>query len=83
MDLGLWKRPLASRLVIPVDSHVQQIARRIGLTTYRSPGWAMAFDTTRTLRELDPVDPVRYDFAIQRMGMLGCEDEIESLGRRR
>jgi hypothetical protein len=63
-----------------VDTHVEKIARKAGLTSYRNPSWAMAVDITSTLRRLDPEDPVRYDFALQRMGMLGREKDIRSLG---
>ena len=82
VDLGLWPRPDPSQLVIPLDAHVYAIARRTGLTRYRSPGWAMALDLTRRLRRLDPRDPVKYDFAFHRMGLWKREREILSLRRR-
>jgi hypothetical protein len=43
----------------------------------------MALDVTRRLRELDPADPVKYDFALHRMGLLRRTDEIASLVRAR
>jgi uncharacterized protein (TIGR02757 family) len=79
VDLGVWKRPDPSQLVLPLDAHTYAIARRIRLTRYRSPGWAMALDVTRRLRTLDPADPVKYDFAFHRMGLLKRRDEVRSL----
>jgi uncharacterized protein (TIGR02757 family) len=79
VDLGVWRRPDPSQLVLPLDAHTIAIARRVRLTRYRSPGWAMALDVTRRLRRLDPADPVKYDFAFHRMGLLKRKDEILSL----
>ena len=71
VDLGVWTRVRPSRLVIPLDTHVIRVGRCLGLTTHRTPGWAMATDITRSLRELDADDPVRYDFALCHIGMHG------------
>jgi len=79
VDLGVWKAVDAAQLVIPLDAHVLSIARRTGLTRYRSPGWPMAVDITRRLRRLDPQDPVKYDFALHRMGLWKKEAQIRSL----
>jgi uncharacterized protein (TIGR02757 family) len=83
VDLGLWRTVDPSALVIPLDAHVYAIARRVRLTRYKSPGWAMAADITRRLRRLDPEDPVKYDFAFHRMGLWKREGEIRSLVSRR
>jgi len=83
VDLGVWRRPDPSQLVLPIDAHTFAIARQIRLTRYRSPGWAMALDVTRRLRQLDPFDPVKYDFAFHRMGLLKRQDEVNSLISRR
>jgi len=79
VDLGVWTRLDPAHLVIPLDAHIYTIARRVGLTRYRSPGWPMALDITRRLRRLDPRDPVKYDFAFHRMGLWKREAEIQSL----
>jgi uncharacterized protein (TIGR02757 family) len=79
LDLGLWRSVDPCRLVIPLDAHVFAIARRVGLTRYRSPGWRMALDITERLRRLDPRDPVKYDFALYRMGLWKKDDEVRSL----
>ena len=72
LDLGVWTRVAPSKLVVPLDTHVIRVARCLGLTRYTSPGWAMARDITVALRRLDPVDPVRYDFALCHLGMMNA-----------
>ena len=79
VDLGVWRRPDPSQLVLPLDAHTIAIARRVRLTRYRSPGWRMALDVTRRLRALDPADPVKYDFALHRMGLFRRTGEVASL----
>jgi uncharacterized protein (TIGR02757 family) len=79
VDLGVWRAVDPAGLVIPLDAHIYAIARRVRLTRYRSPGWAMAVDITRRLRRLDPADPVKYDFAFHRMGLFKKKDEIRGL----
>jgi uncharacterized protein (TIGR02757 family) len=81
VDLGLWSAVKPSALVIPLDVHIYNVARRVRLTSYRSPGWAMARDLTARLRRFDPDDPVKYDFAFHRMGLFKKEEDIRSLRR--
>jgi len=69
VDLGLWRGVPASRLIVPLDVHVVRLGQCLGLTRYRSPGWRMAAEITRSLRQFDPADPVRYDFALCHVGM--------------
>jgi uncharacterized protein (TIGR02757 family) len=69
-DLGLWTFIDPSRLVMPLDTHVHRIATFLGLTDARTANWKAARDLTDRLAEFDPDDPVRYDFAICRLGIL-------------
>jgi uncharacterized protein (TIGR02757 family) len=71
IDCGVWTRVSPRQLVIPLDTHIARISSYIGLTEMRSPGWPMALDITRSLRRLDPGDPVRYDFALCHLGIAG------------
>jgi len=71
VDLAVWSGVAASRLVVPLDTHVIRLGQCLGLTRYRSPGWRMASDITARLREMDPQDPVRFDFSICHVGMMG------------
>lgn len=70
VDLGLWRLP-ASALVIPLDTHVHRIARLLGLTDRSDLSWRTAEEITARLRELDPDDPVKYDFALAHLGISG------------
>jgi len=69
VDLGAWSGVSRSQLVVPLDVHVIRLGQCLGLTRYRSPGWKMASEITASLREMDPSDPVRYDFALCHVGM--------------
>jgi uncharacterized protein (TIGR02757 family) len=72
VDLGVWTRVASSRLVVPLDTHIIRLGRCLRLTSYTSPGWKMAAEITASLRALDAGDPVRYDFAICHVGMMGA-----------
>jgi uncharacterized protein (TIGR02757 family) len=74
-DLGLWTTISPARLLIPVDTHVENMSRAIGLTRRRSRNWRMAEEITARLALLDPTDPVKYDFALCHTRMAGdCRD---------
>jgi hypothetical protein len=79
VDLGVWRGIDPATLVIPLDAHIITLGRRLKLTRYRSPGWAMALDITASLRRLDPRDPVKYDFALHRMGLWKREAQVRAL----
>jgi uncharacterized protein (TIGR02757 family) len=70
-DFGLWMEIPPSALLIPVDTHVENMARSIGLTRRRSRTWKMSEEITARLRALDPADPVKYDFALCHKRMSG------------
>ena len=70
-DLGLWSdRVDTARLLIPVDVHIHKLTRNLGLTKRNTANWAVADEITAALREFDPRDPVRFDFALCHMGMV-------------
>lgn len=72
VDLGAWRRVPRSKLIVPLDTHVIRLGRCLKLTRYLSPGWKMAADITASLRRIDPVDPVRFDFSICHVGMMNA-----------
>jgi uncharacterized protein (TIGR02757 family) len=82
VDLGVWTRVTPSRLVVPLDTHVIRLGQCLGLTRYTSPGWRMASDITSRLREIDPADPVRFDFSLCHVGMMGSCGFQEKRGSR-
>jgi uncharacterized protein (TIGR02757 family) len=70
IDLGLWRDVDPSILVIPVDVHIQKVARNLGLTRRKNVTFRTALEITERLRALDPKDPIKYDFSLCHMGML-------------
>lgn len=70
LDFGLWKGVDPASLVIPLDTHIARISQNIGLTKRTSTDWKMAEEVTEALKKLDPEDPIKYDFAICRLGIL-------------
>ena len=79
VDLGLWTGVSPARLIVPLDVHLQRVARALGWTRRRTAGWPMALEVTARLRRLTPEDPVRHDFALCRLGILG---HLRARGRR-
>jgi uncharacterized protein (TIGR02757 family) len=72
LDLGVWTKVSAAKLIVPLDTHVIRLGRCLRLTRRISPGWRMAIDVTESLRAMDAADPVRYDFAICHVGMMNA-----------
>jgi len=71
IDFGIWQGIPKNRLVIPLDTHIARIAKCLGLTGRASANWKMAVEITKSLRALDPDDPLRYDFALCHQGISG------------
>jgi uncharacterized protein (TIGR02757 family) len=69
-DLGLWTFVDPAKLVIPLDTHVHRIATFLGLSDRKSGDWKAARALTDNLARFDAADPVRYDFALCRLGIL-------------
>ena len=69
VDFGLWTRISASQLICPCDLHVERVARRLNLITRKQVDWLTALELTERLREFDPSDPVKYDFALFGLGI--------------
>lgn len=69
-DLGLWDFVDPAKLVMPLDTHVHRIATFLGLNDRKSADWKTARLLTDRLARLDPADPIRYDFALCRLGIL-------------
>lgn len=69
VDFGIWERPSAARLIVPLDVHIIRMGQCLGLTRYKSAGWRMAREITASLRQIDPLDPVRFDFALCHLSM--------------
>jgi len=74
-DFGLWREVPPSKLLMPIDTHVENMSRAIGLTRRKSRNRRMAMEITEQLRLLDSDDPVKYDFSLCHKRMSGeCRD---------
>lgn len=71
VDFGLWTRLSPADLIAPIDVHVERVARRLGLLRRPQLDWHTAEELTAALRLLDPHDPVRFDFALFGLGVVG------------
>jgi uncharacterized protein (TIGR02757 family) len=71
VDPGGWTQVPTRQLVVPLDTHTIRVGKCLRLTKRASPGWKMAADITSALRGFDPNDPVRYDFALCHLSMMG------------
>ena len=69
VDFGLWKKIQPSQLVCPCDVHVDRVARGLKLIRRKQTDWLTAIELTENLRRLDPLDPVKYDFALFSLGI--------------
>lgn len=70
VDFGLWKEIKKSQLLIPLDVHVDRVARKLGLLKRKQTDWLAVKELTANLKAFDPEDPVKYDFALFGMGVL-------------
>jgi uncharacterized protein (TIGR02757 family) len=68
IDIGLWKNISPCELSIPLDVHVGNISRRLGILTRQSNDRRAVEEIDTFLRKIDPIDPVRYDFALFGIG---------------
>lgn len=69
VDFGLWKKISPAKLVCPCDVHVDRVARRLKLIRRKQTDWQTALELTENLRKFDPLDPVKYDFALFGLGI--------------
>ena len=79
IDFGIWDNIPPNKLIIPLDTHIARISKCLGLTRRASADWKMAEVITASLREFDPEDPLKYDFALCHQGISGlCKGEKET-----
>ena len=72
VDMGVWKKVRRGQLIVPLDTHIIRVGRCLRLTMLKSPGWRMAADITASLRAIDPIDPIKFDFSICHLGMMSA-----------
>jgi uncharacterized protein (TIGR02757 family) len=69
VDFGIWNRLSPASLIMPCDLHVDRVARNLKLITRKQTDWQTAVELTEHLRAFDPLDPVKYDFALFGLGI--------------
>ena len=74
VDFGLWKKIKPRQLLIPLDVHVDRVARTYDLLQRKQTDWLAVLELTENLRVFDRDDPVKYDFALFGMGKMGKND---------
>jgi len=82
VDTGLWKSIDKARLIVPIDVHMGRLCKILGLYDRKTVSLSAAVEITESFAEIEPADPVKYDFALSRIGILenctgrrrkGCE----------
>lgn len=69
VDLGGWNSVPSSKLIIPLDTHMHKIGLLLGMTKRRQANMCTALEITSAFKKLVPEDPVKYDFALTRLGI--------------
>jgi len=69
VDFGLWTKIDRSELSLPLDVHTGRIGRDLGLLTRKLNDHKSVKEIDLRLRELDPIDPVKYDYALFGLGV--------------
>ncbi len=80
VDPGGWDFISPSKLVVPMDTHMHDIARRFNFTSRRQADAKTSIETTHAFRVFSPEDPVKYDFALTRFGIRSDMDKSAILG---
>src|ERR1700690_1148020 len=79
IDFGIWKGIAKNKLIIPLDTHIAKISRCLSFSNRKSQDWKMAVEITEALKQFDPDDPLKYDFALCHHGISGaCKGEKQS-----
>ncbi len=71
LDMGLWRHVSTAGLLMPLDTHTFHVSRRLGLLGRKTYDLKAVFELTQRLKAFDPDDPVKYDFALYRIGQEG------------
>lgn len=71
IDLGIFKNLPKSELILPLDTHTHKVAQALKLCSRRVYDFKSALEITQNLKQFDPNDPIKYDFALYRLGQSG------------
>jgi len=68
IDMGLWSGVDKADLIMPLDTHTFNVSKRLGLLQRKTYDLQAAVELTQTLKSFDEKDPLKYDFALYRLG---------------
>jgi uncharacterized protein (TIGR02757 family) len=68
LDMGLWSCCSPPELIMPLDTHTFAVSRHLGLLQRNQCDMKAAIELTQKLKEFDVHDPIKYDFALYRIG---------------
>lgn len=68
LDMGLWSKIDKKDLLMPLDTHTFKVSQRLGLLSRKTYDMKAVIELTETLKTFDATDPIKYDFALYRLG---------------
>jgi uncharacterized protein (TIGR02757 family) len=68
IDMGLWSGIDKADLIMPLDTHTFKVSQKLGLLQRKSYDLEAALELTQMLKSFDASDPLKYDFALYRLG---------------
>jgi len=68
LDMGLWSKIDKADLIMPLDTHTFQVSLRLGLLKRKTYDMKASLELTQTFKQFDEHDPIKYDFALYRLG---------------
>lgn len=74
VDFGIWTKIHPKQLMIPMDVHVERVAKKLGLLTRKQRDWKAVIELTEQLRQFDENDPVKYDYTLFGLGVIEKDD---------
>ncbi|WP_428897349.1 TIGR02757 family protein [Parelusimicrobium proximum] len=77
VDPGGWDKVPASKLIVPLDTHMHRLGQKLGLTARRQADMATAVEISRNFGKYCKDDPIKYDFCITRFGIRDDMDQTE------
>lgn len=83
VDFGHWDKIRADQLQMPLDVHVERVARQLGLIQRKQRDWLTVLELTQNLAQFDPADPVKYDFALFGLGVLNKKLDFPTIKKGR
>ncbi len=68
LDMGLWKSVETKDLLVPLDTHTFKVGQKLGLITRKGYDFKAVLELTEAFKKIDLSDPIRFDFALYRLG---------------